>query len=138
MEAVWGVITPKNVTNDSEIQKIACCSFYYKPKSRHKKELYDHISEAYNVLSTKYGKGLHFILAGDANGLQLDPITDLSSNLVQIVNNFTRMNICYTPNHFKNYKYFYIFFQNNKFSYHSNQLRERSLTLPQSIPGESK
>ena len=92
VEAVWCVLTPANVTHDSKIQKIACCSFYSKPNSRKKSLLLDHISEAFNVLSLKYGRGLHFVLAGDANDLKLDSILSLSPNLVQIVKNWTRMN----------------------------------------------
>ena len=69
VEAVWSILTPKNVTNDSKIQKIACCAFYSKPGSKKKTLLLDHISDAYNILSTKYGRGLHFALAGDSNDL---------------------------------------------------------------------
>ena len=31
VEAVWCVLTPKNDTHDSKIQKIACCAIYSKP-----------------------------------------------------------------------------------------------------------
>ena len=51
-----------------------CC----KPNSRHKTDLIDHISEAYNILSTKYKRGLHFLIAGDTNDLNLTPILSLS------------------------------------------------------------
>ena len=63
VEAVWCILTPKNVTNDSQIQKIACCAVYSKPSSKKKTLLLDHKSDAYNVLSTKYGRGLHFCIA---------------------------------------------------------------------------
>ena len=92
VEAVWCVLTPTNVTHDSKIQKIACCSFYSKPDSRKKTLFLDHISEAYNILNVKYGRGLHFALAGDANDLNLNPILSLSPNLIQIVQDYTRMN----------------------------------------------
>ena len=85
VEAVWCVLTPLNVSHDSKIQKIACCAIYCKPNSNRKTLLLDHISEAYNILSTKYGRGLHFVLAGDTNDLKLEPILNLSPNLVQIV-----------------------------------------------------
>ena len=32
VEATWAIISPKNITNDSSIQKIAVCSFYSKTK----------------------------------------------------------------------------------------------------------
>ena len=78
VEAIWGLISPKNITNDSTIKKIAVCSLYCKPDSRKKSLLLDHISQAFNILSAKYGKGLHFIIAGDTNDLKLDNILNLS------------------------------------------------------------
>ena len=92
VEAVWSILTPKNVSNDSKIQKIACCAFYSKPGSKKKSLLLDHISDAYNILSTKYGRGLHFALAGDSNDLKLDSILSLDSRFSQIVKKWTRMN----------------------------------------------
>ena len=91
VEAIWCVLTPKNVTNDSKIQKIACCSLYSKPDSRKKTLLLDHISDAYNILNKKYGKGLEFIIAGDTNDLNLDPILSLNPRFCQIVKDWTRM-----------------------------------------------
>ena len=91
VEAVWCILTPKNITHDSKIQKIACCSIYSKPNSRKKTLLLDHISEAFNILSAKYVRGLHFVLAGDTNDLNLNPILSLSPNLVQIVTDWTRL-----------------------------------------------
>ena len=92
VEAVWCVLTPRNVTHDSKIQKIACCALYSKPDSRKKTLLLDHISDAFNILSTKYGRGLEFIIAGDTNDLNLNPILSLSPRFNQIVKNWTRMN----------------------------------------------
>ena len=91
MEAAWCVLTPKDVKHNSKIQKIACCAIYCKPGSYKKSLLLDHISDAYNILSTKYVRGLHFVLAGDTNDLKLDTILSLSPNLVQIVKHWTRM-----------------------------------------------
>ena len=91
VEAVWCILTPHGASNDSKVQKIACCSIYSKPSSKRKSLLLDHISDAFNILSTKYGRGLHFVLAGDTNDLNLQPILNLSPNLSQIVRNWTRM-----------------------------------------------
>ena len=90
VEVVWALLTPKNVTQSSKIKKIACAAIYVKPGSKHKTDTLDHISDAFNILNTKYGRGLHFILAGDTNELRLKPILDLGSNLVQIVTKPTR------------------------------------------------
>ena len=53
--------------------------------------LLDHISDAFNILNTKYGKGLEFVIAGDTNDLNLDPILSLSPRFHQIVKDWTRM-----------------------------------------------
>ena len=91
VEAVWCLLTPKNVNNDSKIKKIACAAIYSKPGSKHKSDLLDHISESYNILKSKYGQGLHFIIAGDTNELKLNSILSLNSNMVQIVTKPTRI-----------------------------------------------
>ena len=91
VEAVWCVLTPKNISNDSKIQKIACCALYSKPNSKKKSLLLDHISDAYNILKTKYGRGLHFVIAGDTNDLKLDAILSLDPNFSQIVTKPTRL-----------------------------------------------
>lgn len=84
-EIVWCLLTPKSITNDSLIQKIACASIYSKPDSSQKSDLLDHISDTYNLLSSKYKKGLHWILAGDTNELKLQPILSLDPNMKQVV-----------------------------------------------------
>ena len=42
-------------------------------------------------MSTKYDRGLHFVLAGDTNDLKLDSILSLSPSLIQIVSDWTRL-----------------------------------------------
>ena len=91
-EATWALLTPKNVTNASKIQKIALCSLYCPPGSRSKTKLLDHISLAYNIISTKYQTGLHFIISGDTNELKLDSILHLNSKMQQMVQGVTRLN----------------------------------------------
>ena len=51
----------------------------------------DHLSEAFNILNAKFGRGLHFCIAGDTNELNLNSILSLSSNLVQVVRQPTRI-----------------------------------------------
>ena len=91
VEAVWCSVTPKNVTKDSKIQKIACAAIYSKPGSKHKSDLLDHLSDAFNILSAKFGNGIHFCIAGDTNELNLNPILSLSPKLVQVVRKPTRV-----------------------------------------------
>ena len=91
VEAVWCILTPNNISHNSKIQKIACCAIYSKPDSRKKTQLLDHISESFNILNTKFGRGLEFILAGDTNDLNLDPILALTPKFQQIVKDWTRL-----------------------------------------------
>ena len=91
VEAVWCVITPKNVSQSCQVQKIACCALYSKPDSRKKTLLLDHVSDAFHILSKKYGRGLEFCIAGDTNDLDLDPILNLNHKFQQIVRDYTRM-----------------------------------------------
>ena len=91
VEATWCLMTPKNVSQDSRIQRIACCSLYFGGKNRKKTLLLDHISDAYHLLSKKYQRGLYFVIAGDVNDLNISPILDLSSNFQQIVKDPTRL-----------------------------------------------
>ena len=92
VEITWGLITPKNVTPSSTIQNIVLGSIYSKPDSRFKTETLDHISQTYNFLNTKYEKGLYWIIAGDTNDLNLEPILSLSPNLKSVVITPTRLN----------------------------------------------
>ena len=92
VEITWATITPKNVSNDSIIQKIVLGCIYSKPKSRKKSATLDHIAETYNFLSTKYGKGCYWIIAGDTNDLNLNPILHLSPSLESVVTKPTRLN----------------------------------------------
>ena len=92
VEAVWAVVTPKERTNDSSIQQIAVCSFYNRSKySKFKKTLLNHITEAFNIISRKYPKGLHFILGADANHLKLDSILSLRPDMRSVVEDVTRL-----------------------------------------------
>jgi exonuclease III len=89
VEAVWAVLTPKNISSSSKIQKIVVGSIYSKPDSRKKSILLDHIAEVYNYLCSKYNRGLHWIICGDTNDLKLDSILHLNKSFKQVVQNPT-------------------------------------------------
>ena len=92
VEVVWAVITPKGIQCDSLIQKIVCGSVYHTTAARSQAPLLDHITDVYNILTTKYPRGLHWILAGDFNRVKLDTILNLDPRLKQIVQSPTRLN----------------------------------------------
>ena len=92
VECVWALVSPKQTGPQSRIKYIAVASFYYRgPKSTKKDELFDHIAESFHLLSSKYGPDLQFLIMGDANRLNLSPITNLSPRLKQEVKVFTRL-----------------------------------------------
>ena len=90
VEASWALLTPKVQVN-TEVKYIAVASIYYAKRTK-RKDFIDHICEAYNVLVAKYGQGLQFIIAGDFNKLNINPILDLSPSLSQVVQIPTRTN----------------------------------------------
>jgi hypothetical protein len=93
VEAVWALITPKDMKTNNQFSHIAVASIYYRgPKSTRKDALFDHIAQSYHYLMAKYGQGLQFIIAGDTNRLNLSPILNLSPSLRQVVQVPTRLN----------------------------------------------
>ena len=92
VEVTWGLLTPRNVSKDSIIKKIVIGAIYVKPNSRKKTATHDHIADVYNTLSAKYGRGTYWILAGDTNTLNLNPILALNHKLKSVVKKPTRIN----------------------------------------------
>ena len=92
MSKLFGLfMSPKSGGCRSKIKNIAVCSYYYTTGTK-KSEFLDHITDAINIISAKYGHGTHFILAGDTNRLNLNPILNLSSSFKQVVSIPTRRN----------------------------------------------
>ena len=81
----------KNETNASRIQQIMVGSIYSKPDSRKNSLLLDHIAQVYNLFSSRYRNGLHWILCGDTNGFKLDDILNLIPGFKQVSQNPTRL-----------------------------------------------
>ena len=67
-------------------------SLYCKPNSRKKTALLDHIAEVYQIMNSKYTRGLHWIIAGDYNELKIDSILNITPRFKQIVTKPTRLN----------------------------------------------
>ena len=66
-------------------------AIYVKPRSKQKPATLDHIANVHNVLQTRNGKGLNWILAGDTNDLKLGPILISNTKFQSIVNKPTRI-----------------------------------------------
>ena len=89
---VWAVLTPLETTSMSSIKKIVLGCLYCKPGSKKKTALIDHIAQVYQLLSSKYPSGLHWILGGDFNELKDQKILEISGSLKQVVSEPTRFN----------------------------------------------
>ena len=108
IEAVWALITPKNVNPGSKVRNIAVASMYY-TKATKRATFIDHICETFNILSAKYGPNLHFAVCGDMNRLNINPILSLSPALKQLITVPTRKNPDATlENIISTLEYFYI------------------------------
>ena len=90
VEATWALLTPKQQIR-SEVKQIAVASIYYASRTK-SKDIIDHLCTAYHTLLARYGDGLHLIIAGDYNRLNIKPILDMSSSLSQVVKVITRTN----------------------------------------------
>ena len=94
----WASLTPKHISHNSLIKKIIVSSFYYRgPHSKIKTILLDHISQTFHLLTAKYGDGIHFIICGDSNRLDLSSILSLSSSMRQLVTFSTRGQMILDP-----------------------------------------
>ena len=91
VEAMWAVISPKNVSSQSKIKHIVLCSFYSKPDSKKKTLLLNHISQTFHQLGNKYGDGVEWIMCADSNHLNLDSILRLCPEMRQVVTSPTRL-----------------------------------------------
>ena len=63
---------------------------YFKPGSKLKTLLLDHITDTYQYLTSKYKDGFDWILFGDVNELKLDAILSLHPKICQVVDFKTR------------------------------------------------
>ena len=92
VEAVWTLLTPKKRLQNTRIKHIVAASLYYSSTQTRKADFIDHIAETFHTLCYLYGSDLKFILSGDINRLNINPILNLSRDLVQIVKVLTRKN----------------------------------------------
>ena len=87
IEAVWGMLTPKN--KSAKFKKIIVCSFYSPPNKKRNSKMADHIVSSLQMLSAKYPEcGL--ILGADKNDMDIRPILNCGLRLRQAVDQFTR------------------------------------------------
>ena len=84
VEAVWGLLRPKNANTKTKFKKIIVCCFYLPPKSKRQAVLSDHLIETLHSLSTKW-PDCGIILGADKNSMDLTPLLSSGLRLKQIV-----------------------------------------------------
>ena len=90
VESVWALLTPRVNTARSKIKRIAVGSFYVSPNSMHKTATIDHIIETIHMLRATYDNEINFLMGGDVNRLNINPILDAYGALKQCVTIPTR------------------------------------------------
>ena len=81
----WATLYPL-----SKVKKIATGAFYVSPKSRYKEETIEHIIESIHYVRSKFDNEVSFLLGGDLNRLNIEPILDCYGVLRQIITVPTR------------------------------------------------
>ena len=66
LEVQWGLVRPREVTQNTKYKEYIIGSFYSPPASRKNKKLLDHLTSCTHALMTKF-PGAAVILAGDKN-----------------------------------------------------------------------
>ena len=88
VEAVWALLKPKK--ENKRVKKIAVCSLYVSPTSKFKTKTIDHIVETIHLLRSQHDNEISFLLAGDLNQLDINPILQCYGALKQLVTDGTR------------------------------------------------
>ena len=73
-----------------KVKRIAVGTFYVSPRSTHKDATIDHIIESIHILRSKYDNEIHFLLGGDLNRVNINPILDSYGALKQVISTGTR------------------------------------------------
>ena len=92
VEASWALFTPVANSVHQKVKKIAVGTFYVSPRSKHKEVTIDHIIESIHLLRSKHDNQIHFLLGGDLNRLNVEPILDSYGALKQVISTVTRKN----------------------------------------------
>ena len=73
-----------------KVKRIAVGSYYISPKSRHKKEVVEHIIDTIHLLRAKFNNEVNFPIGGDFNRVEISDILDSYGALKSIISVPTR------------------------------------------------
>ena len=90
VEACWALFSPVNVTPHHKVKKIIVASIYVSPRSKFKAETVEHIIQSIHYLRSVHDNDSSFIIGGDLNKLNIEPILDSYGALKQLISVPTR------------------------------------------------
>ena len=76
VEACWALFSPLNITTQHRVKKIVVASIYVSPRSQFKEETVEHIIDSIHFLKSKFDNEVSFLISGDLNKLDIEPILD--------------------------------------------------------------
>ena len=90
VEACWALLSPLIVTPHHRVKKLVVSSIYVSPKSAFKQATVEHIIETIHYLRSVYDNDVSFLIGGDLNKLDIEPILDSYGALKQAISVPTR------------------------------------------------
>ena len=90
VEACWALFSPISITPHHRIKKLVVGSIYVSPRSQFKQETVEHIIENIHYLRSIYDNDVSFLVGGDLNRIDIEPILDSYGALRQAISVPTR------------------------------------------------
>ena len=96
VEASWALFLPLDMTPHHKVKKLVVGSIYSSPRSKFKEETVEHIIYAIHYLRSIYDNDVSFLIGGDLNRIDIEPILDSYGALHQAISVPTRKNATLT------------------------------------------
>ena len=90
VEACWALFLPLNVTPHHKVRRLIVGSIYVSPRSQFKEETVEHIIHSIHYLRSMYDNDVSFLIGGDLNRIDIEPILDSYGALKQAISVPTR------------------------------------------------
>ena len=90
VEACWALFSPVNITPHHKVKKLIVASVYVSPRSQYKEETVEHIIQTIHYLRSVHDNDVSFLISGDVNRLDIQPILDSYGALKQAISVPTR------------------------------------------------
>ena len=90
VEACWALLSPATVTPYHKVKKLIVASVYVSPKSKFKDETVEHLIQTIHYLRSIHDNDVSFLIGGDLNKLDIQPVLDSYGALKQAISVPTR------------------------------------------------